>query len=64
MSSVNGPIYEVTLSIEPEIIDAFDGWLAEHLEAMLELPGFVKADIFELEEDERGRAQRVAQYYL
>lgn len=64
MSSANGLIYEVTLSIEPQIVDSFDAWLAEHIQAMLELPGFVKAEVFELEEDERGWPGRVAQFYL
>ena len=57
-------IYEVTLTIEREIIDAFDGWLANHVEQMLALPGFVSANVFTLDDDEDGNAQRVTQYIL
>lgn len=33
-------IYEVTLEVEPSIVGAFDAWLAGHMQAMLQLPGF------------------------
>ena len=64
MSSIKGPIYEVTVSIEHQVVDAFDSWLSEHVQAMLDLPGFVDAETFSLDDDDRGRARRVTQYFL
>lgn len=63
MSETAGPIYEVTLSVEREIVEAFDAWLENHVREMLDLPGFLKAETFELEDDEE-RARRVTHYYL
>ncbi len=59
-----GPIYEVTVSVDREIADAFDAWLAEHVREMLEIPGFLKSETFEIEDDDAGRARRVTHYYL
>jgi hypothetical protein len=59
-----GPIYEVTASVDREIADAFDDWLAEHVREMLEIPGFLKAETFEIEDDDAGRVRRVTHYYL
>lgn len=64
MSNTTGPIYEVTLSVDREIIDAFDAWLSEHVREMLGLPGFLKAETFELETGDEERARRVTHYYL
>ena len=64
MSDTAGPIYEVTLSVDLEIVDAFDAWLEDHVQDMLDVPGFLKAETFELEDDDEGRARRVAHYYL
>ena len=59
-----GPIYEVTVSVDREIADAFDAWLAEHVREMLEIPGFLKAETFEIEDDDAGRVRRVTHYFL
>jgi hypothetical protein len=64
MSEDVGPIYEVTLSIDREIIDDLDVWLTNHVEEMLQIPGFVRASIFAAEDDDQGRPQRVTHYYL
>ncbi len=64
MSENVGPIYEVTLSVDREIIDEFDAWLAQHVEEMLQIPGFVRASTFAAEDDDAGRPQRVTHYYL
>ncbi len=64
MSYTAGPIYEVTLTVNREIVEAFDAWLATHVTEMLEIPGFLKAETFELADDEQGRAHRVTHYYL
>lgn len=41
-------IYEVNLSVEPTIADDFRAWLIEHVQDMLELPGFTDARILEV----------------
>ena len=64
MTEAHGPVYEVTLSIDPEIVEEFDVWLDLHIRQMLELPGFVSADAFDAETDDRGRQSRVVQYLL
>lgn len=64
MSEDIGPIYEVTLSVDREIIDELDVWLTDHVEEMLQIPGFVRASVFAAEDDDQGRPQRVTHYYL
>jgi uncharacterized protein DUF3667/uncharacterized protein DUF4286 len=64
MSASSGLIYEVTLTIERDIIDSFDGWLANHVEEMLAIPGFINAHVFALDDDDSGHARRVTQYFL
>jgi quinol monooxygenase YgiN len=64
MSYTAGPIYEVTFNVDREIVAAFDAWLAIHVTEMLEVPGFLKAETFQLEDDEQGRSRRVTHYYL
>ena len=64
MSENVGPIYEVTLSVDREIINEFDVWLTHHVEEMLQIPGFLRASTFSAEDDDQGRPQRVTHYYL
>jgi hypothetical protein len=64
MSYTAGPIYEVTFNVDREIVAAFDDWLAIHVTEMLEIPGFLKAETYQLEDDEQGRSRRVTHYYL
>ena len=64
MSASSGLIYEVTLTIERDIVDSFDGWLANHVEEMLAIPGFISARVFALDDDDDGNARRVTQYFL
>jgi Protein of unknown function (DUF3667)/Domain of unknown function (DUF4286) len=64
MSASSGLIYEVTLTIERDIIDSFDGWLANHVEEMLAIPGFISANVFALDDDGSGHVKRVTQYFL
>jgi len=63
MKEQAGPIYEVTLNIDGEVAGDIDDWLANHIEEMLLIPGFISANIFSLEEDQ-GRIRRVTQYQL
>lgn len=64
MSASSGLVYEVTLTIERDIVDSFDSWLANHVEEMLAIPGFIDANVFALEDDDDGNARRVTQYLL
>ena len=43
----NTVIYEVNLTIAKHRVTEFDAWLREHIEHMLELPGFVDATAFD-----------------
>ena len=42
-------VYEVNLRVEREIADAYLTWLHEHLRHMLTLPGFLGAELFEVD---------------
>ncbi|HEX6259828.1 MAG TPA: DUF4286 family protein, partial [Woeseiaceae bacterium] len=64
MTPAHGPVYEVTLSIDREIVDEFDIWLEQHIREMLELPGFVSAETYEADADSPARVGRVVQYLL
>jgi uncharacterized protein DUF3667/uncharacterized protein DUF4286 len=64
MSASSGLVYEVTLTIERDIIDSFDGWLANHVEEMLAIPGFISARVFAMDDDDGGYVRRVTQYFL
>ncbi|MEE8119879.1 MAG: DUF4286 family protein, partial [Gammaproteobacteria bacterium] len=55
-------IYEVSLTIFPGIIDEYDAWLEEHVDAMLEIAGFESAKILLGEPEEDGNAKRVVVY--
>lgn len=59
-------IYEVTLEVEPAVIETFDQWLAEHMQAMLQMPGFRAARLLPASETDakgpNGRLLRVVQY--
>ncbi|MGH8274957.1 MAG: DUF4286 family protein [Terriglobia bacterium] len=59
-------IYEVTLNIDKEIADEYDAWLSEHVTEMLALPGFVNAEAFTIENNEKSpeKISRVVHYRL
>jgi hypothetical protein len=64
MANKPGPIYEVTLSVDPEIIEEFDVWLGKHVEEMLAIPGFAGARVYSAGSDDAGRIRRVTHYFL
>ena len=64
MTNASGPIYEVTISVDREILDQFDSWLAHHVEEMLQIEGIYNAEVFEQEDDEQERARRITLYYF
>lgn len=57
-------IYEVNLWPDASIDEAFDAWLAHHVEEMLQLPGFVGASVHRVEGEGDGGAQRTVHYRL
>jgi hypothetical protein len=60
-------IYEVNLSVELGVAEAYKQWLRGHIEAMLAFKGFVKAETFTVEIDEgqgNGRIELVVQYHI
>ncbi|MBT8141806.1 MAG: DUF4286 family protein [Gammaproteobacteria bacterium] len=57
-------IYEVTLTIDVEVIDEFDEWLQKHVEEMLAIPGFVSASISVVDNQDENNRQRCVQYRL
>ncbi|MGH8126878.1 MAG: DUF4286 family protein [Gammaproteobacteria bacterium] len=59
-------IYEVTIHIDTGIADEYDAWLAEHVVEMLTLPGFLSAETFVIENNEKSPTEtdRVVHYQL
>lgn len=43
-------VYEVNLDVEASLAREYRAWLAEHVVAMLALPGFVAAQVFDVVE--------------
>lgn len=43
-------IYEVNLQVKAEIYQEFKSWLQKHVDEMLEIEGFVKAQTFTFDE--------------
>ena len=58
------PVYEVTLTVDREVLEEFDAWLHEHVREMLELPGFISAETFETDTDSPDTAGRTVHYVL
>ena len=50
----DGVVYEVNLDVEAAIADAYRAWLDVHVKAMLALPGFVSARVFEVRDGASG----------
>ncbi len=64
MANASGPIVEVTWSVDREIVEAFDAWLAQHIQEMLHSPGIAAAEVYEQEDDKQGGARRVTHYFF
>ncbi len=56
--------YEVNLEVDAELADAFAGWLDGHVREMLALPGFLSAELFEVEDPPAGRRSFSVRYRL
>jgi hypothetical protein len=57
-----GPVYEVTHSVDRDVIEAFDAWLSGHIDAMLEIPGISGATSYVTEQAPDDRPIRVTAY--
>lgn len=44
-------VYEVNIRIERAIAEDYRAWLADHVRELLELPGFLSAEVFECAPD-------------
>lgn len=64
MSDRTGPVYEVTHTVDREIAAEFDGWLAEHIEEMLEIPGLDDTLSYAEDVDDEQHVRRVTQYFF
>ena len=58
-------VYEVDLDVEAAIAGEYRAWLEAHMAAILALPGFVSAELFEVREPAQpGRVGLCVQYRL
>lgn len=64
METAPGPILEFTCTVDREFVDALNSWLARHIEDSLQNPGISAAELYQQEDDEQGRARRVAHFYF
>ncbi len=64
MADSFGPVYEVTHTLDREIVAGFDVWLGEHAEEMLSVQGVCRAVIYAADDDDEGRPRRVSHYHF
>ncbi len=64
MAESFGPVYEVTHTVDREIIADFDEWLGQHIEEMLGIQGIFRAELFVADDHEDGRPRRVSSYHF
>ncbi len=56
--------YEVSLSIDAEIADAYSRWLPGHVRRMLEIDGFETAQVFQEETSDASRTHLTVMYIV
>ena len=56
--------YEVNLTISNEIADDYMARLKPHIQEMLRFEGFIKAELYKNTEQEDGKTNIVASYYV
>ncbi len=59
-----GPVYEVTHTVNRDIIASFDVWLGQHMHEMLSIQGIFRATTHLTNDAADGRPRRVAQYHF
>ena len=62
MGEIVGPLYEVTHTLDPDIVADFDQWLADHVDEMLTVQGITGAQCFVIDASEESGPRRVVQY--
>jgi hypothetical protein len=62
MPDSRGPVYEVTHSVDRDVIAEFDDWLPGHVERMLEIPGISGATSYVIDDNAETRPRRVTAY--
>jgi len=56
-------IYEVNLSIDEEIYSEYLVWLKEHVQQMLQFPGFIQASFLKPEQEENAPQEKLTVQY-
>ena len=64
MSTQSGPIYEVALFVDPEVVADCDRWLEEHAREVLRDTALAECRVFATTSNDSGQAGRVCQYVL
>jgi quinol monooxygenase YgiN len=57
-------IYEVNLSVEPDIAQTYCAWLQEHIEEILALEGFIKATWYDVEGEKDAKQRQYCIHYV
>ncbi len=55
-------IYEVNLTVDADIAEDYAAWLGPHISEILEIDGFLSAEWFEVESDEKDKVRWSIQY--
>lgn len=64
LPSAGNVIYEVNLEADAAIEGPFDTWLRDHIADLLQLPGFLSAEVLADAAPREGRVRRTVQYRL
>jgi hypothetical protein len=62
MEIASGPICEYSFSVDNEVVDSFDLWLAGQIEVALQSADISSIETYQQEDDEQGRARRIVHY--
>lgn len=57
-------IYEVNVSVDATIIDAYQAWLKDHVAQILALPGFIGASVYRVADASAERVELCVHYSL
>lgn len=57
-------LYEVNVKADKDISSEFKKWLLEHIKEMIQLEGFISAELYEFEDKESNKDVYVSQYKL
>lgn len=63
MRSLDGPVHEVTFSVDADRRDLLDEWLSHYVAGHRSLPGFLSAQTYALEDSE-GKVRRVVRFCI